>query len=53
MQVTFALGSFKRGEIGDIGELGETPGLSAGLTGPLVPHAPGRTVEDRFCEDKT
>jgi hypothetical protein len=26
-------------------------GAGRGLTGPQVPHTPGRTVEDRFCED--
>ena len=26
-------------------------GAGRGLAGTQVPHAPGRTVEDRFCED--
>ena len=29
----------------------ERAGAGRGLTGTQIPHAPGRTVEDRFCED--
>ena len=29
----------------------ERAGAGRGLAGTQIPHAPGRTVEDRFCED--
>ena len=31
----------------------ERAGAGRGLPGTQVPHTPGRTVEDRFCKDKT